>query len=191
MKIKPEPGKGRRYPACTKPAGHGNTAGEACVACLRNYEDALHDHERWPQYHPEPVKRPRHTFAEDHPAFALMAAEAERHGWPEHYIADLTDHDRCTLAVKWKDHTAPFAWVLRNLGTHLVDPYPAPESNEPRQHFIRCARLGEIFSREHKYYVWDGSRLVECKTPSTADERLDNEARHWRRVSAEKAKATA
>ena len=48
----------------------------------------------------------------------LPTAESAAVGWPKHYVEDLTFHDRRYCAEL--DASEPFAWVLRECGTHMV-----------------------------------------------------------------------
>jgi len=54
-------------------------------------------------------------------AYRLMKAESVRVGWPKHYAADLTKHDRRRLSRK--DAPETFVWILRESGTHLLPIY--------------------------------------------------------------------
>lgn len=194
LKVVPAPGKGRYYARCvyTGRGSHNVQAGEPCMPCERDYEDALRDWHKG--YRDEPV-RPRRRWLADHPAFVTMCQRAIEIGWPEHYTRDLTDWDRWWLAARFTDPREPFAWVLRECGTHVIGSYdPSPTGYKPTDSGVCVERLAEIFTSgaPHHYFVWDGTHLAKARTPKTADNVLDDWGRSWRRlVASEKARATA
>ena len=107
------------------------------------------------------------------PAYATIAAESVRVGWPTNYRRDLTLHDRRELATRGAD-VGPFLWILRDYGTHLV--FPGPHAGG-----VTCATLARSVlttwaADRTRCYSYDRGRLLEI-TP----ERAIDLARQWDR----------
>lgn len=83
-----------------------------------------------------------------------LEIEAARVGWPASFKTDMTDHDKPRL--QGDDAPEVFGWVLRELGTLLLDPRMARSSLD------RYARhLSTLDAAGHCYYWHDGQSLQE------------------------------
>jgi hypothetical protein len=73
-------------------------------------------------------------------AYDIIAAEAARIGWPQHWATDLTTHDRNFI-----DENQPrrFVWMLRTCGTDLV--------NEPRIFGMHTIAYHSVNSNPNSY----------------------------------------
>lgn len=86
--------------------------------------------------------------------FDELEIEAGRVGWPVSFKTDLTDHDKPRL--EGPDAPPIFAWVLRELGTLLLDPRMG------RERLDGYARhLNSPDADGHRYYWHDGRVLTE------------------------------
>mgnify|MGYP001610199149 CR=1 FL=1 len=104
-------------PPLCRPRGHNPRTSYSsydrvtCARCLTAQEKAAAAKEAaW---------HARHALPAVHPAWPLMEAETKRTGWPVAYPGDL-QHDRRALA--YMEPTMPFAWLLTERGTHLINP---------------------------------------------------------------------
>ena len=71
-------------------------------------------------------------------------------GWPLSFPTDLTEHDRARL--NGSDPPKAFGWVLRELGTLLIDPRIAADHLRGHlAHLRSCER--------QMFFWWDGSKL--------------------------------
>jgi hypothetical protein len=89
-----------------------------------------------------------------HPAFELMRQATETHAWPKHYLTDFTFHDR--NAVEALPHSTPFAWSLREHGTHLIGCVDDDAADY-------ATAIGETWERRCEWYFWNGKTLTHCK----------------------------
>jgi hypothetical protein len=85
--------------------------------------------------------------------YALVNA-ASSLGWPEHYKGDLLEHDKAACAER--DDTVPFAWSVRECGTHLI----YVDSQHDADWALACSGNDGSGS---VYFVWDGSELHRVK----------------------------
>jgi len=93
--------------------------------------------------------------------YLALASEAGAVGWPSSYREDLTVHDR--RSCEERDPREPFAWILRECGTHIisVQPDPLDKAGNTGAGLIRdCFGPGSWGDRA-RYYTWDGSKLRE------------------------------
>ncbi len=86
--------------------------------------------------------------------YGELEAESVRVGWPKSHKTDMTEHDKHRL--QGTDAPKVFGWVLRELGTLLLDPRMAKTSLAG--YTRRLARAG---CDGHRYYWYDGRSLVE------------------------------
>lgn len=107
------------------------------------------------------------------PAYATIAAESVRVGWPVAYRRDLTLHDRRELATRGAD-AGPFLWILRDYGTHLV--FPGPHVGDVTCATLTRAVLTTWAADRTRCYSYDRGRLTEI----TPDRAIDI-ARAWDR----------
>lgn len=96
------------------------------------------------------------SYDDRDPMMAQLVAEAERHGWPDAYVADLFYHDRRTLLLysERRQEIAiepAFVWVLRDCGTHVMDAYGKDAA------LLTKASAG--MSEGSKVYVFEDGRL--------------------------------
>lgn len=108
--------------------------------------------------------RPRFSRAAilaKYPHYWAIRAAADALGLPTRQRRDVTFFDRQVLAKL--DPRAPFVWMLRDDGTHLV-----LASDKPRaggQVHGADAMIGwlvDSFGHGHKFFTWDGVSLVPC-----------------------------
>ena len=93
-------------------------------------------------------------------AYAALLGAAELAGWPSSFLRDLTVYDRDFLAKL--PEGAPFAWVLRETGTHIVaangqriDGAGHRASQYPRM-------VADAFGAPRcRWFFWNGSALEE------------------------------
>lgn len=101
-------------------------------------------------------------------AYAEMLAVSQAVGWPAHYRADLTTHDRAFVAHA--DCPAVFAWVLRECGTHVVTGSGEDERGRPGpwtvDYFTRCYLRPFGGGR---VYLWDGVTLRKVAVSVAVD----------------------
>jgi hypothetical protein len=91
-------------------------------------------------------------------AFAALACEAARVGWPRRFVGDLR-HDRDAIDADYLRR--PFGWILRPSGTHVALP-ANPE---------RVRQVAEAFRPEPcRFYLWDGVALRELDQEELAGE---------------------
>lgn len=83
-----------------------------------------------------------------------LEIEAGRVGWPKSFKSDMADHDKPRLAGN--DAPKVFGWVLRELGTLLLDPRMAKASLHGYTRHLTSAD-GDA----HRYYWHDGRSLQE------------------------------
>ena len=83
-----------------------------------------------------------------------LEIEAGRVGWPVASKTDLTLHDKARL--QGPDAPKVFGWVLRELGTLLLDPRMSKTNLEGY-----AAHLETTDGEGHRYYWHNGRRLVE------------------------------
>jgi hypothetical protein len=113
-------------------------------------------------------------------AYAALRTAAADVGWPTHFQNDLTEHDRCRL--HGGDAPTVFGWVLRELGTHLIDPRC---DTKLLRGYIN--HFGGPDGDKHLYFWWDGSRLDSlsrehwCVMLRQAHEELERRATRERR----------
>ena len=84
-------------------------------------------------------------------AIDAMIRESERTGWPLRHTDDLHVHDRRRL--EGDDAPLVFVWVLRELGTELLDTRMDRESASAYMRHYRSSR------GTNRYYVWDDGSL--------------------------------
>lgn len=96
--------------------------------------------------------------------YRALVAESERVGWPLRYAADLTVHDRASLART--PHAEPFCWALGPSGTVLY--FPERAGAWGPADFIRTMRQ----DGERRIYRWDGVSLASVE-PSGDDRLVD------------------
>ena len=98
--------------------------------------------------------------------FEALLATAGQVGWPLHFRADLTEHDRAQLATMPVE--MPFIWILRPCGTHIY--YPGPVGRYHRASDM--ARIqASTFGRENcRFFIWNGESLNEYPSPLSADD---------------------
>jgi len=96
-------------------------------------------------------------------AYLAISQEAGAVGWPMHYREDLTVHDR-GLCEK-TDPSMPFAWILRESGTHLmvIDADPADRSGNTVHGLIRNCFGPGSWGDAARFYKWDGHKLREVE----------------------------
>jgi hypothetical protein len=107
-------------------------------------------------------------------AYAEMVRVAEELGLPRHYSFDLYKHDKKVLE---DELDMPFAWCLRECGTHLVWPDSVflcgtSRYNKPSSAHVEA--IVRIFETEQHWYWWDGVRLRKVE-PKRAMTLLDEE----------------
>lgn len=83
-----------------------------------------------------------------------LELEASAVGWPLSFKTDLTEHDKPRL--QGGDAPKIFGWVLRKLGTLLLDPRMSRSSLDG---YTR--HLTEPASDAHRYYWHNGRALKE------------------------------
>lgn len=86
-------------------------------------------------------------------AYQAMKTAAETIGWPTSHPDDLYKHDRERL--EGDDVPKRFGWVLRELGTEILDTRMQRES---LQGYLKHYRAG---TSPNHWHVWDGSELRE------------------------------
>lgn len=86
-------------------------------------------------------------------AYQALVRVSNDIGWPVSFRTDLTKHDRGALK-DWGDDQ-PFAWCLREDGTHLVHPDARYGVHQHKRSwdFARC--IQETF-RGCRWFVWRG-----------------------------------
>ena len=87
-------------------------------------------------------------------AYDQLEIEAGHVGWPVSFKTDLTKHDRERL--QGDDAPKVFGWVLRELGTLLLDPRMSPRSLEGY-----ALHLESADGAGHHHYWYDGVQLHE------------------------------
>ena len=108
-------------------------------------------------------------------AYDLLLQESERVGWPKHYVADLTRHDRNRLLGP--DAPERFVWALRECGTWLMCPM-APTTGDTEAEISNAAWLMSLVSSSFhegaNFYWYESGRLTEISV-SQAKQRLFTE----------------
>ena len=91
-------------------------------------------------------------------AYLALSQEAGAVGWPTHFREDLTVHDRHACEEWGPDQ--PFAWILRDHGTHMVAALDGPidSTGQTAWGHIRACFADD---GRHRFYSWDGRRLRE------------------------------
>jgi hypothetical protein len=111
------------------------------------------------------VKRRRSNYgAPCHPAYDLLAEKAKEIGWPDAYRADLTVIDRAWLNGEFTKDAGPvadFLWVLRDSGTHVVDPSADAERFENRPAAMLDSIIRHFSPARFFRYLKDENRLEE------------------------------
>lgn len=97
---------------------------------------------------------------QEHPAYALMLAEVQKHGVLQHHLEDLTTHDRAALSRKLP--STRFAWIPYRYGTHFMW-----EGITARD----FAAMAKCCAEEHgtRIYVWDGVSTLTCYEDNAAE----------------------
>jgi len=107
--------------------------------------------------------------------FRALRAAAQAKGWPTHFKRDLLVHDRRHL--RKRDPEKPFLWVLRDSGTHIVD----PEWTEREHGCMSWEHPAHIEQSSGSdcclWYWWDGYSLTQLSDASDAKEHLSDAAR--------------
>lgn len=82
-----------------------------------------------------------------------LEIESNRIGWPVRFKTDMTKHDRTRL----QSNDAPkiFGWILRKLGTLLLDPRMSRRNLESYAYYLTSDADGNYF------YWYDGHSLKE------------------------------
>jgi hypothetical protein len=107
--------------------------------------------------------------------YGMLLDRARRVGWPRYFVNDLYLHDMTYLY----DHKPPvFAWVLRESGTHMLDPRWLPGS-EPdifgRPNWkVGAAEWAEgvALVEIHALWYWYDGRYLTATTSTVAIQRL-------------------
>lgn len=120
------------------------------------------------------------------PGYVAVAREAIALGWPTHYRRDLTLHDRCELAARVDSagRSAPFLWVVRESGTHLMHAGPCLPGSSSAGSILRSVLVN--FGGERRVYHYDGRDLRPVSEPQA----LAIAAR-WDRETSTPTRATA
>jgi hypothetical protein len=94
-------------------------------------------------------------------AWLALSREADAVGWPTSYREDLTVHDRSACGAR--DPGEPFAWILRERGTHIVNVQtdPLDPSGNTGASLIRDCFGPGSWGDAARYYTWDGRALRE------------------------------
>lgn len=95
-------------------------------------------------------------------AYAQLLNEANAIGWPRHFRADLTSHDKERL--RGKDAPETFGWVLRPCGTYLLDPRMHGRSLRSYEDFLVKEEKQIQGEDRPRYYVWTGDTLVRVSS---------------------------
>lgn len=82
--------------------------------------------------------------------------ESRKVGWPEYWQGDL-DIDLNQLLGE--DMPEQFGWILRRLGTHIILPGDQ----------IRVYEIDNAFSGVHRFYYYDGKKLIEMTSHQLVD----------------------
>lgn len=98
------------------------------------------------------------------PGYVAVARAALALGWPTRYRRDLTLHDRCELAARVTDgQSAPFLWVVRESGTHLMHAGPCLPGSSAAGAILRSVLAN--FGGERRVYHYDGRDLRPVSEP--------------------------
>lgn len=102
-------------------------------------------------------------------AYAAIVAEADRVGWPtSHRAHDLETVDKALIE---KHPGQPFAWILRDGGTHFATPGIRGNWSTSADHFPLS--VASAFGHENcRFYWWDGLRLIKLRTAVELSARL-------------------
>jgi hypothetical protein len=94
-------------------------------------------------------------------AYLALSQEAGAVGWPKSFREDLTVHDR--RQCEQMDPRTPFAWILRECGTHMVSVQPEPIDGvgNTGASLIRDCFAPGSWGDKARYYTWDGRTLRE------------------------------
>lgn len=84
-------------------------------------------------------------------AYAALREASRDTGWPERFAEDLTVHDRARLLGD--DAPQAFGWVLREMGTCLLDPRMRAENLAGYLRHLRNEGRRDLF------FWWDGTKL--------------------------------
>ena len=84
-----------------------------------------------------------------------LEIEAGRIGWPKTFETDLTEHDKARL--QGPDAPKLFGWVLRKLGTLLLDPRMSQSGLDRYARHLASVNEGDA----HRYYWHNGHELTE------------------------------
>lgn len=96
-----------------------------------------------------------------------LELESNAVGWPLSFKTDLTEHDRARL--QGDDAPKVFGWVLRKLGTLLLDPRMSTQSLEGYAHHL-TGPDGE----EYRYYWHNGRALKEVDREKMLEQLREN-----------------
>lgn len=102
--------------------------------------------------------------------YRAITRQAKKLGWPAAFRRDLTRWDRRALMAR--DAAAPFAWAVRECGTHLMFP------DRERRYGV-AAEIARTIDRTlgpTRWFWWDGHALAEITWPEAA-ERCEHLAR--------------
>jgi hypothetical protein len=102
-----------------------------------------------------------------------MADEARRCGWPDQFESDLICWDRAWCEKR--DPSAPFGWILRQTGTHVI----APDWRDGAGHRAEeyPGFVAGAFGEGHcRWYWWNGATLVELRGAEELSELLSAHA---------------
>ncbi|SRR6266568_1149097 len=83
-------------------------------------------------------------------AYFAMVRIAESLNWPENYQDDLYVHDYAYLASD--NAPSSFGWVLRNNGTHIIDPHY--NKNSWNAASLRRTFNGHIYKENECKFYW-------------------------------------
>lgn len=106
-----------------------------------------------------------------HPAYIAILEASKAMGWPKRFRSDLTTHDRG--AIDRLPPGMPFAWGLRDRGTHLFRADCQDGSGHRSPDFPRFVE-GAFGPLATCWFFWDGSRL----TPVTVEGAIEG-LRAW------------
>lgn len=109
--------------------------------------------------------------------YLALVEVSQRTGYPQEYREDLTVHDRHACEVL--DPAQPFAWVLRESGTHICPVQFAPIDGAETRAWTYIAGFGgarAYFSGACLFYGWDGSRLRPFDTAEALAKWVKGEA---------------
>ena len=90
--------------------------------------------------------------------YQTLLQESDKIGWPLRFKTDLTNHDRRRL--EGDDPPKKFIWVLRALGTDLLDFRMQLSSAQGYSRHYFSSKSDDRAS-QNRFYFWTSKRLVK------------------------------